>query len=187
MINLLPEQEKELLFKLKQRKLVIVLIIEFSVALLCLVLALFALKFYMLKSISYQKAILDDTQKQYQTPDFISFKSLIEKSNQDVVKTNTFYNKQVFYSNALKNIIGVSRPVGLSFVELVIEPSDKPNTLKVTLSGNSDTRDHLLAFKNSLESASNIKEVYFPPDSWIKPTKVDFFITFEILKNEAPK
>lgn len=193
MINLLPPKEKEELLFEKNKKLIIVLGNVFLISLICLSLVLFSLHVYILGEINYQRIILDDTKKKYQTPDFLSFESIIQKYNASLVAIDTFYKKEIYFSDILKTISEIQRPKGVSITSIAINAmkennlpaSAKPKALsagktKVTISGMSDTRDDLLIFKSNIENNQKVTNVYFPPNSWIKPSDISFNLTFEI-------
>lgn len=180
MINLLPPKEKEELLFQKKMNLVIVLGSMAVVSLVCLLLVLLSLKFYILQQVLYKKAILQSTEKEYQTADFLSLKSYIQKYNTILGRVDNFYKKEAYLSNALGSVVSIQRPDGVSFMSLAIEKSKTDaNLLNVTISGTSNTRDNLVLFKSNLENDKTITNVYFPPDSWIKPTDVTFYVTFE--------
>lgn len=179
MINLLPPKEKEELLFQKKRNLVIVLGSMTVISLVCLSLVLLSLKFYVLQQVIYKKAILQSTQKEYQTADFLALKNYIQKYNTTLNIVDNFYKKEIYFSDALKTIVGIERPSGIYFTSVAIEKSKTDNNVKITIYGTSNTRDELVLFKHNIESNNNITNAYFPPDSWIKPTNVNFYVTFE--------
>ncbi len=182
MINLLPPEEKKSLKSEINKSLVIVLWYIVVISLFALSLALFSVKFYILQDESNQKDFLDYVKKQYKTPDFLSLESDIKKYNASLLKVDDFYKKEIYFSDALKDILDVQRSDGLYFENISIEKNKDNNTVKVTILGVSDTRDNLLAFKSSIEGAKKIKNIYFPPANWVKQKDINFNITFEITK-----
>src|SRR4051812_32386303 len=77
MINLLPPFQKDKLLLEKDKKLALVLGSTISIALVCLALILFALKFYLLEDINVQRTFKNITAKKYETQDFLSFKNTV--------------------------------------------------------------------------------------------------------------
>ena len=71
MINLLPPQEKEKLLLEKTQKLVIVLTNSFIISLICLILILLSLKFYILKELAKKSSVLYDIKEENQAKDFL--------------------------------------------------------------------------------------------------------------------
>ncbi len=179
MINLLPPKEKEELSLEKNKKLAIVLGNVILISLVCLTLVLFSLKFYMLGEVNDQKNILNSTEKKYLTPDIISTKSLIQNYNTVLTKIDSFYKKEIYFSDALKTISNIQKPKGVYITKLSIDKIKDVNKVKVSISGSSDTRDNLLIFKNNIERDEKITNVYLPTKSLVKPADVDFSLTFE--------
>src|SRR3989338_7348676 len=172
MINLLPPKEKEHLLLGKYKKLII---------LIFLILVLASVKFYILSQAVYQKEVLAGLENKYQTPDFLFFKDMIQKYNLSLKTADIFYKKQAYVSGALQTISEIERPAGLYLTSIAIDRPDQDNKATVTVFGVSDTRDSLILFKSNVEQNSRVKNIYFPPNNWIKSTGVNFYMTFEIL------
>lgn len=186
MINLLPPEEKRELLREKNKKLVIVLGDIVLIAMVCLVLVLFALKFYILVEVDSGKLLLNNAEKKYQTPALLALKKVVQKYNSILVKVDDFYKKEMHFSDALKIILDIPRPEGIVFTQVTL--SRGGDKIKATASGISDSRDHLLLFKDSIEGNKKIENAYFPPENWIKPLNINFNLTFEIiLQNEKTK
>ena len=184
MMNLLPPQEKRELALQQNKKLAMVLGGVVLIFLVSLSMALFSVKFYLLGEVTYQKNILGTTEKKYETPDFLASKSLIQSYNASLVKMNEFYQHDILASGALKTLLAVERPAGLSLTNIfaqknLAEAGKKNTVVKVSFSGISEARDDLMLYKTSLESNPDIKNIYFPPNNWIKPSELSFYITFE--------
>lgn len=179
MINLLPPIQKIALQKEQNRKLVLVLGFLLLVSLLCFVLVLLSLYFYIMVQVSYQKSLLDDAKQQYQTKDFLQYTDIINQSNQALVRANAFYKKEVFFSGALVTISNISRPDGVRFKNITMQRGSG-RVINVNVAGTSDTRENLLLFKASIEGIKEISNAYFPPEDWIKSKDVNFYFTFDI-------
>ena len=165
----------------KSKKLAIIIGSMILISLCCLVLVLISLKFYILKEVFYQKTILSNIEKQYQTPDSMQVKGILQKYNKTFASIDNFYKTEIYFSDILKIILEVQRPQDLYFTNIVMEKSkDKENRVKVGISGVSNTRDDLLVFKDNINGNKKIENVYFPPDSWIKQKDINFSLTFEI-------
>jgi len=184
MINLLPPGEQKELALKKNKKLVIVLGNAVIIGMVSLILVLFSLKFYILQDVSYYKNILDTTAKNQQAPDTVLLRGVIEKYNASLVRLDDFYKKESRINDALKTVFQIARPSGLYLKSVIVDRTDKDGRLKLSVTGSSDTRDNLLAFKNNIEKTTGIESLYFPPDSWIKSKNVSFAITLEIPKHD---
>ena len=180
MINLLPPIEKEEQLLNQYKKLTIVLGSVVTISLVCLVLILFALKFYILGEMNYQRIIFESTKSKYQTKDFLFFSDLIQKYNKTIGKVNDFYNKRVYFSDALETLLKTQRPPGLFFHRIAITTGAQDNKVKVMLSGVSENRDNLLLFRNSIKNTPAIENTYLSPESLVRPTNVNFYLTFDL-------
>ena len=184
MINLLPPSDKENLLSEKNKKLIMVLGNVILISLICLILVLLSVQFYILGETNYHKSVLDDIESKYQTKDFLFFKSTIEEYNKDLALINAFYKKEVKYAETLKIISQLPKPEGLYLTNMLIEreinAGTKPDGIAVSLFGISNNRDSLLIFKKNIEDNKKLKNIYFPPDNWIKASNLNFYVTFKI-------
>lgn len=150
-----------------------------TIFLVCLALILLSLKFYILQETVYEKSVLEDTQKKYQTDDFMSLLDSIKRYNEDLSRIDNFYKKDAYISSALKTIFDIERPGGISFSSIVLERL-KEEKIKANLYGESSNRDELLSYKDNISSQKSIYNIYLPPDNLIKPRNISFNMTFEI-------
>lgn len=184
MINLLPQKEKDALFLRRIKNLAIILGSTIIIFLICLILVLLSVKFYILAEVGYQKFLLQDTQKKYQSPDAANLKNVIQKYNESLPIVLSFYQNEIYFSDILGIISEIQRQAGLYFTNISIDGHDK-----VSISGVSATRDDLIAFQKNLEKQNAIKNISFSPDSWINPVKTNFNLTFDFIsinENIAP-
>jgi hypothetical protein len=183
MINLLPLEDKQKLSLRNKEKLSVVLGIVALVSLVCLTLILLSIKFYILAKTDYQKNILEQAEKKYQTPEFISFNGIVQKYNTTLTQLNSFYKKEIYFNQALKIITDTPSPKGLYLTYFLLN-RDKNGMVQVNVSGVSNTRENLLTFRKNIEAVEEIKNSYFSPESWASPKDVSFSLTFEIDQNE---
>jgi len=183
MINLLPLEERQKLILKKNEKLAVVLNIIIVVFLVCLTLVLLSIKFYILADTDNQKIALQQTQKEYQAPEFANLSSVIKKYNLTIAQLDSFYKKEIYFNEALNIITSVPSPKGLYLTNFSLDRNEN-GTIKVIVTGISDTRDNLLIFRKNIEADTKIKNSYFSPESWIDPKNANFSLTFEIDQNE---
>ena len=183
MINLLPLEERQKLILKKNEKLAVVLNIIIVVFLVCLALVLLSIKFYILADTDNQKIALQQTQKEYQAPEFANLSSVIKKYNLTIAQLDSFYKKEIYFNEALNIITSVPSPKGLYLTNFSLDRNEN-GTIKVIVTGISDTRDNLLIFRKNIEADTKIKNSYFSPESWIDPKNANFSLTFEIDQNE---
>lgn len=179
MINLLPFEEKQKLLLERKEKLTVVLGVIVLVSLICLILVLLSIKFYILADTDYQKNILAEAKQKSQTQDFANFNSIIQKYNKTLAQVDSFYKKETYFNKALENITGVSSPKGLYLTNISLS-RDKAGIIQANVSGISDTRDSLLIFKQNIEKTQEIINSSFSSDSWISPKNVKFSLTFSL-------
>lgn len=181
MINLLPPEEKQVLLAESKKKLATIWGTVLLVSLICLTLILLSIKFYILAETDNQKNILKETEQKNKTSDFMNFNSIIKKYNGILAQLDSFYEKEVYFTQALKIITTTPVPNGLYFKKFSLN-RDRNGTVNVNVSGFSITRDGLLIFKKNVEDNKEIKNPYFSPESWINQKNVNFSLTFIIDK-----
>ena len=183
MINLLPPKEKEELALEQKKRLIIILGSALLIVLICLFFVLLSVRFYILGESISQKIVLENAQREYQTPDFINAEDIVKKYNKNLLLLKSFYEQQAGVAYALKNISKINRPSGLYFTNLLMDNKKNTPLIKVNISGFSQNRENLLSFKKNIESAGDIiKNPYFSPESWVKTENINFSLTLEIPK-----
>ena len=177
MTNILPPKEKEYLRLEQAKKIVIILGFAAIVSLICLLLILLSIKYYILSAAGSQKFILQESEKMYQASDFAEFKNMISKNNGILPDIYTFYEKEIYFSDILNVVSQVQRPEGLYFNKIYIN-GEAAGKIKVIVSGFSDTRENLLLFQKRMQEEPKIKNISFSPESWINPVNISFNLSF---------
>lgn len=183
MINLLPLEEKQKLILKKKEKLATIWGIIVLVFLICLTLILLSIKFYILAETDFQKNILKQDQQRNQMPDFANLNNIIQKYNGTLTQLDSFYKKEIYFSQAVDIIKNIPTPNGLYLINFSLT-RDNNGMVQVSATGVSDTRDDLLIFQKNVEQDQKIKNSYFPPENWVAPKNINFSVTFEIDQNE---
>lgn len=183
MINLLPPEEKEILLKEQLKRSVIILGSEITFLLVCLILILFSVKFYILGQSVSQKFYLEQLQLDAKFSELSGFKDIALQYNQYLARMDSFYQNQAYTSSALGVLLDIERPEGLYFTNLSFSDDPANKKVKIVISGQSGTRDNLMAFKKNIEAQSQVKNVSFSPESWISQKNVNFSINLEVPKN----
>lgn len=183
MPNLLPPEEKEILFKSQQKKLAVILGSEIFIFLLCLFFVAFSIKFFIMGETSSQKFFLQQAEAQDKSSDFSVFKEMMAKYNKDLLKIISFRQEQVHFSGATDILLRVQKPPGLYFSSLFLD-NVEGKKIKAVITGVSGTRDDLLLYKKNLEAEKKIKNIFFSPDSWVSPKNANFNISLEIAGDE---
>jgi hypothetical protein len=180
MINLLPPEEQSQLRLEDARKLVIILGITIIIPLICLALVLLSIQFYILGEINSQKTVLEQTKAQYQTQDFLKTKQLIDDSNAAMGQLIAEYQKNQYLGKSITAISVVPRPAGLYITDLSLV-RESSGMVQATMTGFSNSRDDLLTFQKNLQSAKEIQNPVFSPESWVPAANVKFSLTFSVL------
>lgn len=184
MINLLPPNEKKILFKNHQKKLVTVLCIEFFVFLMAIILIFLAVYFYILGESSSRSFLLENTQNKEKPDNYLDFKNIIIKYNRDLGVIESFYRNQKFVTDSLINLLEIKRPNNFYFTNLSLQPQDQGNRILINISGFSETREGLISFKENLEANRKITNINFSSGSWISPKNISFNVTLEAINGK---
>jgi hypothetical protein len=183
MINLLPEKEKQELFFEKKKRLAIILGSTGLIVLICLILILLSIRFYLLTEVDAQKNILKDIESQKTFLGYEDYKSIVENKNNMLSQLDIFYTNQIYFYDALNILLNISKPENLNFTNFSLNEDDN-NIINISVSGVSDSRDSLISFKDNIEQTKEIKNPIFSSASWISPKNVKFSLIFQIDKNE---
>jgi Tfp pilus assembly protein PilN len=181
MINLLPPQEKEILRQEEKYKSASILGILFLVFLICLILILFSIKISISGEVEAQKILLSQEEERFKGTQTQNLEEKIISSNQILSKLNSFYYSQISLTGVLEKI-SRSLPSGVYLTTFNFSSGAPSGSGQISLSGFSPNREILLEFKKNLEKEENFQEIYFPPSNWVKPTDIDFLVTFQIKK-----
>lgn len=183
MINLLPEKEKQELFLGKKEKLATIFGLSILIILICLILILLSIKFYLLTEVDIQKEKLKEIESQKDISGFEEHLSIIKNQNDFLEQIDILYSDQIYFYNILNVVLNIPKPENLNFTSFALNRPDN-NTINVSVSGTSASRDDLLLFKKNIEEVEEVKNLAFSSASWISPKDVKFSLTFQIYKNE---
>ncbi|OGZ69502.1 MAG: hypothetical protein A3D44_03745 [Candidatus Staskawiczbacteria bacterium RIFCSPHIGHO2_02_FULL_42_22] len=179
MINLLPPGEKQKLITETNQKVIIILGLVALVPLVCVMLVLLSLNFYLLGEINSKNIILAQAQKTYQTPDFLMVTNEMKKKNATMIWLSSFYNKEMNMSDVLQQVSGFAFPEEVYLTNLSIIRQDD-EILKISATGFSQSRDDLLVFQKKIQEHPAIKELSFSPESWVNAQNATFQLTFQV-------
>lgn len=179
MINLLPPEEKIKLLQENQKKMIIILGVTLIVPLLCLILVLLSVRFYLLGEVNFQKIISEQVKKEYQTPDFLRFKEIMQNNGRVLANLHSFYKRETYATEALNIFSSIARPQNLYFTDILLTRNEN-QTFKVTASGFAKSRDDLLVFQKNINEKSEVKNINFSPESWVSPKDLTFNLTYDI-------
>lgn len=193
MINLLPLSEKVNLKKEKRIKIVLILAMGFLYFLICFLLILLSIKFYIKGETALEKNVLEWNQGRYEYSKMQDIENDIKKENKDINLINNFYENKNISSVFIKNISEII-PDKVCLANITINPFVEPKKTKtkdeeikeqkysfeVLLSGIADSREDLFNFKQIIEKQDEFMDFYIPPSNWAKPLNVNFNLKFKI-------
>jgi len=180
-INLLPPQTKTELKLEEKWKLVMLLGLLFLIFLVCLSLILISINIYISGEVVSQKILLEQREKEFRTPQAQTLQKSLTTFNQTLSQLDAFYQSQFNVSDVLERISELL-PVGTYLTNLSCVPQVSAKDgwkTSCSLSGFCPNRETLLDFKLRLEEEKSFGDVYFPPASWVKPTNINFSVTFK--------
>ena len=175
MINLLPPSYKEEITKEENQRLVLILGTLFLIFLISLILILFSVKIYIQGQVELLESLVSLEEKKIQTAGTQDLREKITLTNQEISKLESFYKNQINLTEILEKIFQ-TMPAKIYLTGF----SWQKKTYQVALSGFSPSREILFDFKNNLEGKKEFSEIYFPSANWIKPTDIDFQVSFKI-------
>lgn len=175
MINLLPPQQKEELKQEENLKLVLTMGIIVLAFLICLFLILFLIKTSFLADLEVQELYLIEKEKKLASPEIKQLTEEIRYYNLTLFQLETFYQSQPHLTSTLEKI-SYTLPPGIYLTSLQFSP----DTSQFSLAGFSPSRKMLVQFRENLEKTEAIKEISFPPGTWIPLNDIDFSVTFKI-------
>ena len=175
MLNLLPPQKsKELHLNLLHQA-----ILGAAISIIFIIIALILL---LLLGRAFLNFNLNETKRElnlWQTKPEIKEVENLEKQIKELNEKLTFldgtYKKQVKFSSFLEDL-AKDMPAGIVLNNISIEESGKVN-----IGGYASTRDVLLFFKGTLETASYVKEFNFPLSNLTKATNITFYLNFKLV------
>jgi len=188
MINLLPVKEKEILRLEQTKKLAVILGITILSFIICLSFVLLSIYFFALGEVNSKNFYLQQATKEYQSPDSITLKAVIQKYNKLMPQVYAFYSTKKSFRDALDIIYAIPKPNGLFFSNLSLDIAKQGAANKgglfVSITGTSLTRDAIIDYQDSLGKEAKIKGVSFSPQSWINSENINFGVTFYLSNNE---
>jgi len=175
MINLLPPIEKEKRTQEKILKLVWILGILIVASMLCFVLILLSIKFYIADQIISQDTFIEmERQKNSQVQ---VLQKKINSVNISLLKLNNFYQNQFAVSAFLEQFSSLIQS------NMYLENfSYQSEGSRIILSGFAFNIDQAHKFREALREQENFKETDFTIPDWLQQKGVNFRASFNLKK-----
>lgn len=180
-INLLSPQTKMELKLEEKWKLAMLLGLLFLLFLVCLSLILISINIYISGEVASEKILLEQREKEFKTPQTQTLQKNLITFNQTLSQLDAFYQSQFDISDVLEKVSELL-PSGTYLTNLSCIPQVPTKDgweTACSISGFCPSREALLDFKAMLEKEDSFGEVSFPPASWVKPTNINFSVTFK--------
>lgn len=181
MINLLPPQQKQKLSEEDRLRLILILGILFLSFLASLSLVLLLVKNYTSGDLKEQNIFLAEKERLI----FLNHELEKEINDSNVLLSilNSSYQEKLDLTQVLEKIYQTlplkTYLINFNFSFLQKEGKGKA---QISLAGFSPDRETLLVLKKNLENEKDFSEVYFSPESWVKPTDIIFSVAFKLNK-----
>lgn len=174
-INLLPPEQKEELLKEDKLKIIAILGLVATAALTSQILMLILIKNYLGTDLEIQKIYSKERAEELQAPALGELEEKIKSSGQ------VFTQLESFYKNP-KSILDVLEKISATLPENVYLTSLNftPTSLQISLTGFASTREKLLELRENLEKEKSFGNAYFPQESWVNPTDINFNVIFKL-------
>ena len=152
MINLLPQKDKQILFEVQTKKIVIILGSIVAIFLTCLIFVLLSIYLFISGEFNYQKFSLQQITKESQSVDFSTAKSSIQRYNTILPEVNIFYEEEKYFSDALITIYSIPRPAGVSFSSIYADGDNQTQTI-------SNQQNKFVGIDGSVYNISDVQEI----------------------------
>ncbi len=181
MINLLPLEEKKIIFSKKRKRIVKILWFLFFFFLICLTINLFLVNYYLEKEIDFYREKFSVLDKEKENLEIKEIQDRIIEINSLLTTLNNFYEGKVYFSNIFRKIDEkLPSNIYLTNISISKRIEDGKEKIKVSISGFSPRREDLLRFKEDIEEDNYFKEVYFPSSTWVSSLDINFSLNFDI-------
>lgn len=179
MINLLSSQAKKELEIERKIKIITILGSLFLIFLIFSGILLFSVKIFILSQVESQKTLIDLESSYIDIPKIKELEKNIIEANQKFSNLNLFYENHVDLTEALEKI-SFLLPLNVYLTDFNYQ---KEKNL-ITLEGFAERREDFLEFKKSLEIEKGFSNLYSPISNLVKPTDIDFHITFNLTEEQ---
>lgn len=175
MINLLPQEEKELLREERVIRQIIILAMAGLVFFAGASLALLAIKIYLGGQITSHRIILASKEEELAALESQAIEKEIRSFNGLLTRTDSFYSEQPFLNDYLIELYRAFSS-GLYLTNLSYQEENG----QISFSGYAPTREALLIFKENLGKSDYWQEIFFPVQTWLKSKDIFFSASLQI-------
>jgi len=180
MINLLPPKYRKKLGEEQRFRLILLFGGIFGIALIALAIFLLVIQATLLQERLAQESKLISLEERITKED--STLGEIKKWNSKLQNINGFKEKRTSLKEVIEEIAS-SLPEELYLLSLSYTPASEVRKKEdkvvrtpaiIAITGNAQTREQLLSFKDALQENPFFAEVVFPPSNWVSPVDINF-------------
>jgi len=177
MINLLPEGEKQEIFKRRRWKLWLIFEVALFLFLVSLAFVFLTSRVYLAGELVIQQEIIAEREKEVGLQAITDFQKQVADLDLTLQNVKSFYQRQPNLTAVFQALFEtLPTEVSLTTLSFIQDPA----TDKINVTGFAPTREDLLLFKENLESNSVFQKVNFPPTTWVSPTDIEFSLSLEL-------
>ena len=182
MINLLPPEEKNRLLLEKKKKIAIIFGVLVLFILFCIISMLVLFNAFIKNKINLEEKALSATATKIKYLKIQNIRKRVKSSNLNFKKLNSFYRQKIYFSDILKDISKITpKEIFLTNISISYPTKKQKNSkIDISLSGFCPNRETLFDFKKNFQKNKQFRDVYFSPSDWVKPSDINFFVTFKI-------
>ncbi len=193
MINLLPEDEKNKIYRIKKYKKVFTVMIFAIFSFLVFIFFSYFFRYFLFKQIEKINLSILRKEEAIIRNREIKLHQVAAKINKNLVNIESFWQDQFYYAPIFVKISNIL-PKGVFVTSIFMQRKEKNKKnaegkiigkdifSDVYIYGWAESRKKLFNFKKNLEKEKWVSNVYFSPSSWVKPKNVDFSLNFEAKK-----
>ena len=175
MINLLSGKEKKERKQEKDLKVIFIIGVLISSALIVAALSFLSIDFYLANQVQYQKALIESHTSK--TSHIKSLEEKISEIDNILLEFNNFYDEQFTISTFLYELSDLMLP-GV----LLDSFSYNQQGNKVMITGTASDVEGAYEFRNILREQDGLDNIVFTLPDWLQAGKINFRVEFEIEK-----
>ena len=190
MINLLSEEEKIKTEKIrKYKKAFSIMVFALFSFLVFIFSAYFFRQFLEMKVNKISLTLLKKEESLIRNRE-IKLHEVAERMNKNTIEIRKFWREQFYYAPIFVRLSKIL-PENVFITKMFVQKKEKDLKniegkvvgknifAEVYVYGWAEERKDIFSFKENLEREDWIKDVYFTPESWVKPRNVDFSLIFK--------
>jgi Tfp pilus assembly protein PilN len=175
-LNLIPPERKKEIAKSVRLKLAVRIEVAFTLVIIIFFAVLLSLQYILGLNLASQEIVKVQGEKASQSEKILQYDKQFEEINAQISKIMTIRRDQLYWSEIFFKL---NELVFSGITVTSLHTSD----YSIVISGDSDTRDDLILFKEKLEKEDCFSNVNLPLSNLVDKNNIKFQIDFNIDKN----